>query len=82
MAEKFKNFYIDLVPCHQNAHANALASLAVSLALPVGAIERVLVYDHDLYCCKFAREDSKTPKGDLQVKKVLKTSTSLEPRDR
>ena len=34
MALRFKNFYIDHVPRQQNAHANALASLAASLALP------------------------------------------------
>ena len=41
MAEKFENFYIDHIPRQQNA--NALASLAASLALPAGATERVLV---------------------------------------
>ena len=80
MAEKFENFYIDHVPCQQNAHADTLASLATSLALPVGATERVLVYSRDLYCCKFALEDSRTPRRDLQVKEVLETSISLEPR--
>ena len=33
MAEKFKNFYIDHVPRQQNAHADALASLAASFAI-------------------------------------------------
>ena len=28
MVERFRNFYIDHVPCQQNAHADALASLA------------------------------------------------------
>ena len=81
MAEKFENFYIDHVPRQQNAHADTLTSLATSLALPAGVAERVLVYSCDLYCCKFAFEDSKTPRGDLQVKKVLETLTSLESRD-
>jgi len=58
MAEKFEKFYIDHVPYQQNAHADALASLAASLALPTRAIEKVLVYNRDLYCCKFALEDS------------------------
>ena len=80
MAEKFENFYIDHVR-QQNAHADALASLAASLALPAGAKERVLTYSHDLYYYKFALEDSKTPRGDLQVKEVLEISTTLEPRD-
>ena len=78
MEEKFKNFYIDHVPCQQNAHADAQASLAALLALPVGATERVLIYSRDLYCSKFTLEDSKTPRGDLQVKEVLKTSTSSQ----
>jgi len=68
MIEMFENFCIDHVPQQQNAHADALASLAASLALPVRAIEKVLVYSRDLYCCKFALEDSESPRGDLQVK--------------
>jgi len=81
MAEKIENFYIDHIPRQQNAHADALVSLATSLTLLAGATERVIIYSHDLYCCKFALEDSKTPRGDLQVKKVLETLTSLEPSD-
>ena len=81
MAEKFENFYIDHVPHQQNAHADVLTSLAASLALPTGAKERVLVCSHDLYYCKFALENSKTPRRDFQVKEVLETSTSLQPRD-
>ena len=46
-AEKFKSLYIDHVPYQQNAHADALASLAASLAFPAGAMEKVLVYSHD-----------------------------------
>jgi len=81
MAEKFENFYIDHVSRQQNAHADALASLTASLVLPAGATKKVLVYSRDLYCCKFALKDSKTPRKDLQVKEVLEISTSLEPRD-
>ena len=82
MVEKFENFYIDHVPHQQNAHADVLASLTASLALSTGATEKVLVYSRDLYCCKFALENCKTPREDLQVKVVHETSTSLEPRDR
>jgi len=57
MTERFKNFYIDHVPRQQNAHADALASLAASLALSAGAAEKVLVYSHDLYCLKLALEN-------------------------
>ena len=81
MAEKFKNFYIDHVLRQQNAHTDALTSLAASLTLPVGATERVLIYSRDLLCCKSALEDSKTPRRDLQVKEVLEILTCLDPRD-
>ena len=40
MAEKFRSFYINYVQCQKNAHADALASLAVSLVLPAGATEK------------------------------------------
>ena len=71
MAEKFENFYINHISRRQNAHADALASLVASFALPAGAKEKVLVCSRDLYCCKFALEDSKTPRRDLQVKEVF-----------
>ena len=35
IAEKFRSFYIDHISCQQNAHVDALASLATSLALPL-----------------------------------------------
>jgi len=58
MAERFRNFYINHVPHQQNTHADALASLAASLALPPGVTEKVLIYSHDLYCPRFAFEDN------------------------
>ena len=48
MAERFKNFYIDHVPCQQNAHADALVSLAAFIGLPAGAIKRLLIYSREL----------------------------------
>ena len=54
---------------------------ATSLALLSSEIEKLLVQSRDLYCQKFTLEDSKTPRGDLQVKEVFETSTSPEPRD-
>ena len=81
MTEKFKSFYIDHVPHQQNAHADAFASLAASLPLPAGAMEKVLIYSYNLYCPKFTFEESQTPRGDLQVKEVLETSTGPELRD-
>ena len=71
MEERFKNFYIDHIPRQQNAHVDALASLVASLALPAGAVEKILIYSHDLYCLKFAFEDNKKPSSDLQVKEAL-----------
>jgi len=56
-------------------------SLATSLALPAGAMKKVLIYSHDLYCPKFAFEESQTPRGDLQVEEVLETSTGVKLRD-
>ena len=81
MTEKFRNFYIDHVPRQQNAHADALASLAASLALPAGAVEKVLIYSHDLYCPRFIFKDNQKPTRYLQVKEALKTSTGPELRD-
>src|SRR3954464_6236154 len=49
LAQKFKNFYVEHLPRRQNTHANALASLATSLALPPGAIEKIWIYTHDFF---------------------------------
>ena len=81
MVEKFRNFYIDHILRQQNAHADALASLAASLALPARAAEKVLIYNHDLYCPRFVLEDDQTSTGNLQVKEALGTSAGLELRD-
>jgi len=75
MSEKFKSFYIDHVPRQQSAHADALASFTASLAHPTRATEKVLVHNRDLYYQKFTLEDSKTLRGDLQVKEIIETST-------
>jgi len=81
MAEKFKSFYNYYVPCQQNAHADALVSLAASLALLAGATKKVLIYNHDLYIPKFAFKESQTSRGDLQVEEVLETSRGPELKD-
>ena len=81
MAEDFKSFYINHIPHQQNAHADALVSLAASLALPAGATEKVLVYNHDLNCPKFALEDNQTSERGLQIKEVLETPTGLKLKD-
>jgi len=81
MAKRFRNFYIDHVPHQQNAHADALVSLAASLALPAGAAEKVLIYSHDLYCPKPALENDQISAGNLQVKETLETPAGPELRD-
>jgi len=57
-----------------------LASIAASFALLDRAMEKVLIYSHNLYCPKFAFEESQTLRGDLQVEEVLETSIGLELR--
>ena len=81
MAKRFTNFYIDHVPRKQNAHADALASLAASLALPAGTVEKIFVHSHDLYCPRVALEDYPEPTENCQGKEVLESSTGPEPRD-
>ena len=81
MAEKFKSFYIGHVSCQQNTHADALATLTDSLALPARAAEKVLIHSYDLYCPNFAFEENQTPREDLQVEEVLETSIGPELRD-
>jgi len=81
MAEKLRSFYINYVSHQQNAHANALASLADSLALLVRVTEKALVHNCVMYCPKFALEDSQTQEGDFQVKENPETSTIIELRD-
>ena len=68
MAEKFENFYIDHAPHQQNAYANALASLAASLALPAGVVEKILAYSHDLYYPRVAFEDHLSQQGTVKAK--------------
>jgi len=78
MVERFRSFQIDHVPRQQNAHVDALASFAASLALPARAAEKVLVY---LYCPRFVLEDDQIPIGNLQVKGALGTSAGPELED-
>ena len=70
MAERFRNFYIDHVPHQQNAHADALASLAASLALPAGVVEKILIYSYDLYCLRFAFEDHQKLQESVKLTKL------------
>ena len=74
VVERFRNFYIDHVPHQQNAHADTLASLATSLALPARTVEKILIYRHDLYCLRFAFEDYQKLTRDLQIKGAVELS--------
>ena len=78
LAEKFYGFFIDHVPRQQNAHADALASLATSLALPARMTEKVLVASRDLYCPKFSLEEIKEV---TSIREILEITTGLESRD-
>ena len=57
------------------------ASLAASLTLPAGAVEKIFVHSHDLYCPRIALEDYQEPTGDCQGKEVLESSTGPETGD-
>ena len=44
-------------------------------------MEKIFVYNHDLYCPRIAPEDYTEPTGDCQGKEALESSASPEPRD-
>ena len=83
MAGKFKNFYIDHVPRQQNVHADALASIAASLALPAGVVEKILVHSHDLYCPRMLLKITRSQQEIVKSKKLLsrQPAQSLETGD-
>jgi len=81
MAERFENFYIDHVPRQQNAHADALASLAALLALSTRLVEKILIYSHDLFYPRVTFEDRQRLTGDYQAKEALETLAGPELRD-
>jgi len=70
MAERFGNFYINHVLYQQNVHADALASLAASLALLVGVVEKILVYSHGLYCPRSLLKITKSRHETVKPKKL------------
>ncbi|XP_020263031.1 uncharacterized protein LOC109839009 [Asparagus officinalis] len=77
-AKKFKGFFIIYIPRAQNAYADALASLVISLALLPGAETMIPVTESELYYSKLPIEESsdKTMTGE-----VCTTSMELEFRD-
>ena len=77
-AEKFKGFFIEYIPRAQNAYADALASLATSLALPPGAETTIPVTGRELYCFKIPMEESS---DETMTGEVCTTSMEFEARD-
>jgi len=69
MAEKFRSYYIDHVPCQQNAHADALASLAASLALPA---ERQRKYSFTAMTCTVQNSPLNMIKSQQEIFKSKK----------
>ena len=76
MAERFGNFYIDHIPCQQNVHADALASLIASLALPPGVVEKNLsiattcIAQESLLKIVKSRQETVKPKKLLRRQRV------------
>lgn len=81
LAEEFDNFYLGHIPRRYNTHADALASLATSLALPGGTSVKVLVFARDLYYQRFTSQQTKDEGANSPPTEVLETSTSKGSRD-
>ncbi|XP_020245394.1 uncharacterized protein LOC109823524 [Asparagus officinalis] len=78
LAQKFKGFFIEYIPRAQNTYADALASLATSLALPPKEGTTIFVMDHDLYHPKFLLEHCS---NETTTEIACATSIELELRD-
>ena len=71
MANLFDGFYIGHVSRSQNTRADALATLAAILALPIDTTYHLTVATRHLIC----------PKHVLEIKEVHVTTMDFEPRD-
>ncbi|XP_020263021.1 uncharacterized protein LOC109838999 [Asparagus officinalis] len=71
VAKSFEDFFIEYIPCLQNAYAYALAILAVSIAQPPEIEQVVTVRTHQLFI----------PECTLDTDEVHATRIKLEPRD-
>lgn len=82
IAGLFMTFYIQHISCNQKSYADALASLATSLALQPGASKEILVLTQHLYYPKSAVKEVFTPIGNIQdkSKEFFETSVGLELR--
>lgn len=64
----FKQFYIDHISCHKNIYVDALAALATTLTLPVGATKSVSI----------GRREVLYPNSILQINEVYQVGLTLE----
>ncbi|XP_020259947.1 uncharacterized protein LOC109836460 [Asparagus officinalis] len=78
LAQNFKGFFIGHIPRVRNAYADALPSLATSLALPPKAETKILVAGHDLYHPKFPL-GNRSEEATTEI--ICEASTSLEQSD-
>ncbi|XP_020249430.1 uncharacterized protein LOC109826820 [Asparagus officinalis] len=78
LAQNFEGFFIGHVPRARNAYADALASLATSLALSPKAETKILVAGRDLCHPKFPL-GNRSEEATIEI--VCEASTSLEQRD-
>ena len=72
MANLFNGFYVGHVSHFQNTKADALATLAATLALPIDVTYHLTMAARRLFCPKYA----------LETNKVHAISAGFEPRDR
>lgn len=75
----FKTFHIEYILLNQNSYADALVSLATSLALQPGTSKEILVHTHKLYCPKSSIEEIPTPIEDIQDKGKEVFETTIGP---
>ncbi|XP_020250069.1 uncharacterized protein LOC109827477 [Asparagus officinalis] len=71
LANSFESFYIDYIPHLKNTYADALTSLAATLALPERATQQITMTNRQLFRPKYA----------LQINTVDESPEPLEPRD-
>ncbi|KAJ6839122.1 uncharacterized protein M6B38_316615 [Iris pallida] len=67
----FKGFFIEFVPRSQNLEADALASLAADLAVPIRRQNTIILLDRDLFCVK----------NNLYIEQSYITESSSQQRD-
>lgn len=74
-------FYVDHASWKDNIHANALASLTATLALPYKIEQEILIASWSLCYHKQALESNKYIKQGSKSKIVCETSSDMELRD-